>query len=278
MQGFKGFLWLHFRRDTSTPGFFQSVPVQYRQHYPVLPCDILRLVHAVQPQLLCFEFDPPQPCALTAFLEARLRHPNLSVLLVTANHLESLAPWIFRTGVSDRHVKPLSAEQWEVRIAWPLKPKAGLEHSDSKVWCSAASAPAASPLPPCLPWHAPQQSMTAMHKTSAACEFVASHFAEVIRLALVADLCHMCTSEFSRWFKKENGHTFSDYLLKYRISRACELLSGRSVPVKTVAYTVGFNDLSYFARIFRRYVGTTPSAYQQGLMGNGRLTGEALHV
>lgn len=73
----------------------------------------------------------------------------------------------------------------------------------------------------------------------------------------------MCTSEFSRAFKKENGRTFSDYLLRYRISRACDLLSGLSMQVKTVAFSVGFNDLSYFARMFRRYTGTTPSLYQR---------------
>ncbi len=74
----------------------------------------------------------------------------------------------------------------------------------------------------------------------------------------------MSESEFSRVFKKEHGHTFCEYLLKFRISKACDSLVDPSVQVKTVAFEVGFNDLSYFARTFRRYTGVTPSTYQQG--------------
>ena len=57
--------------------------------------------------------------------------------------------------------------------------------------------------------------------------------------------------------------TFCEYLLKFRISKACESLSDPLVKVKTVAFEVGFNDLSYFARTFRRHTGVTPSTYQQ---------------
>lgn len=74
----------------------------------------------------------------------------------------------------------------------------------------------------------------------------------------------MSESEFSRVFKKEHGNTFCDYLLKFRIGKACDSLADPSVQVKTVAFEVGFNDLSYFARTFRRYTGVTPSTYQQG--------------
>ena len=84
-----------------------------------------------------------------------------------------------------------------------------------------------------------------------------------MRLSVVAGHCHMSESEFSRVFKKEHGHTFCDYLLKYRVNKACESLTDPTVQVKTVAFEVGFNDLSYFARTFRRYTGVTPSAFQQ---------------
>ncbi|MEO6986705.1 MAG: AraC family transcriptional regulator [Paralcaligenes sp.] len=108
-----------------------------------------------------------------------------------------------------------------------------------------------------------------MYKTLSAREFVKTHFAETIRLSVVAAHCHMSESEFSRVFKKEHGHTFYEHLLKFRIGRACELLADASVQVKSVAFAVGFNDLSYFARTFRRYTGVTPSTYQQARAANG---------
>ena len=254
MSGFKGFLWLDFRQDASTPGLFQSVPVQYMQRHRVPPCDAIPLIQAVEPQYLCFEFDIPQPLALTALRQTRLQCPDLPVVLVTETHSESLAHWAYRSGVSDYLVKPLSAERLTARLEWLIR--ICLERSASYA-CPAVAAP----LHPSLPWHAPHPP-TPKLKTLAARAFVAAHFAEVIRLAHAADLCHMCTSEFSRAFKKENGQTFSQYLVRHRITQACERLSDPSASVKAVAFSVGFNDVSYFTRTFRRYTGATPSTYR----------------
>lgn len=55
--------------------------------------------------------------------------------------------------------------------------------------------------------------------------------------------------------------TFSDYMMRLRIERACALIEDRPRSIGDVAYSAGFNDLSYFARIFRRYIGMTPTAY-----------------
>ena len=46
-----------------------------------------------------------------------------------------------------------------------------------------------------------------------------------------------------------------------RIFEACKELQHSNVPVANVAYSVGFNDPSYFARVFRRFVGLSPSVY-----------------
>ncbi len=256
MLKFKGFLWLDFRGDPSKPGVFQSASVQFLQRHRVRACDTIGMVQAVEPSLLCFVFDTPQPLALTALRHIQLQLPDLPVVPVTQTRSQSPPLWDLRSDLSDYRVQPLSAARQNARLDGLIS--ACLERSDSNTHPYPASS---APLQHGLPWHAPHPP-TPRHKTLAALEFVAVHFAEAVRLALVADLCHMCTSEFSRVFKKENGRTFSDYLLSYRISKACELLSGLSVQVKTVAFSVGFNDLSYFARIFRRYTGTTPSLYQ----------------
>ena len=254
MSKFKVILWLDFRQPASTPGIFQSIPLQYVQDHRVPPCDTISLIQTVTPQQLCLEFAIPQHLALTASRQARLQCPDTPSEVVTETHSESLARWAYRLSVPDDRVKPLSAERLTARLEWLIR--TCLERSKSYI-CPAGAAP----LQTSLPWHAPQ-TPTPQLKTLAARAFVAAHFAEVIRLAHAADLCHMCTSEFSRAFKKENGHPFSEYLLRYRICKACELLAGPSVQVKTVAFNVGFNDLSYFARVFRRYTGSTPSLYQ----------------
>ena len=55
--------------------------------------------------------------------------------------------------------------------------------------------------------------------------------------------------------------TFQEYVIRYRIFQACTELRHPNVGVANVAYSVGFNDPSYFARVFRRYIGCSPTEY-----------------
>lgn len=69
----------------------------------------------------------------------------------------------------------------------------------------------------------------------------------------------------SHLFRREMGVTFSDYLTKVRVSRAKELLmEGRSV--EDVSECVGYRDGNYFIKIFKKYVGVTPSKYRKSVL------------
>lgn len=76
-----------------------------------------------------------------------------------------------------------------------------------------------------------------------------------------ARACALSQWEFSRRFRAEHGVTFSRYVLRRRIERAKALLAAAPRPVSEVAFAVGFNDLSYFARVFRRFAGLPASAW-----------------
>jgi AraC-like DNA-binding protein len=91
--------------------------------------------------------------------------------------------------------------------------------------------------------------------------FVAVHFHEKFPASAVATHCGLSRFQFSRAFHATFGITFREYLLRYRIRAACERLRGRPESVTAVAYAVGFHDGSYFARMFRRYIGMLPSQY-----------------
>lgn len=56
--------------------------------------------------------------------------------------------------------------------------------------------------------------------------------------------------------------SFGQHLLRYRTERACEQLADPAALAKEVAYSVGFNDVSYFARAFERQLGVCPSKYK----------------
>jgi YesN/AraC family two-component response regulator len=240
----------------STSGLFHLLLPWYDARNLDHPCDTSLPIQACRPHFLCFEFDIPQASDLAVLQQTRLQHPDLPLLMITESHSESLAVWAFRSGVWDYLVKPLTAGDLSTRIDMLthlcLERHAG---DMPPLW--------PAPLPRSVQLLQTPREISQGKKTLLAREFVETHFAEMVRLPGVAGLCHMSESEFSRVFKKEHGHTFCEYLLKFRISKACELLADSSVQVKTVAFDVGFNDGSYFARTFRRYTGVTPSSYQQ---------------
>ena len=69
-------------------------------------------------------------------------------------------------------------------------------------------------------------------------------------------------SYFRTIFKREIGITPYAYVLQYRIKEAKELLS-KGYQVKTVCAKVGFDDVFYFSKVFKKIVGQTPSKYKQ---------------
>ena len=66
----------------------------------------------------------------------------------------------------------------------------------------------------------------------------------------------------SHTFKKETDYTLLNYLTRYRIHKAMELLKDCRVKVYEVAEQVGYRDIAYFSATFKKYTGISPSEYQ----------------
>jgi AraC-like DNA-binding protein len=96
----------------------------------------------------------------------------------------------------------------------------------------------------------------------AAVAHVEQHYAEKLRQIDVARRCGMNSCQFSRAFKFVYGMTYRDYLIRFRVSRACRLLRWRALSHRC-GDGVGFEDPSHFAPAFRRLLGVSPSAYQR---------------
>ena len=67
---------------------------------------------------------------------------------------------------------------------------------------------------------------------------------------------------FCRIFHEVTHYTPMEYLNQYRINRACEMLLDGNETVEDIAYCCGFNDMSYFIKLFKRYKNTTPLRYR----------------
>jgi AraC-like DNA-binding protein len=171
--------------------------------------------------------------------------------MLTAHHSAELVLQALRVRVWDYLVKPVALPELRGRIATLL--------DRSCAERDAAREAIRLPAPP-------RQTRPAL-RSAPAIALIATNFRERVDLAAAARVCHLSPSHFGRVFKREHGVTFSRYLVQYRIRRACDLLAAPGVSVKEVGFGVGFNDLAYFSRTFRRCVGVCPTQYQSGAPG-----------
>ena len=79
---------------------------------------------------------------------------------------------------------------------------------------------------------------------------------------MVARHIGMNRTSFCIFFKRTTGQTFVTYLNEHRIRLACQLLRQKKMSVSEICYAVGFNDVPYFNRVFKRCNGVTPRKYK----------------
>ncbi|MBB3114000.1 two-component system response regulator YesN [Paenibacillus phyllosphaerae] len=93
-------------------------------------------------------------------------------------------------------------------------------------------------------------------------QYVALHLGRRITLEEVAAHLHMNPSYFSRFFKKETGQTFIEYVTCKKMERAKELLDQSTRPVNEICELLGYDNQSYFIKTFKTQVGVTPTEYR----------------
>jgi two-component system response regulator YesN len=107
-------------------------------------------------------------------------------------------------------------------------------------------------------------------RASALIAIVTNHleknYAKEISLNDVASFVQISSFYLSKLFKKELGQNFIDYLTGIRIRKAKALLTDPLNTVKDACYRVGYHDPNYFARVFKKITGMTPTEYQSQYM------------
>lgn len=93
--------------------------------------------------------------------------------------------------------------------------------------------------------------------------FVQAHFKRPIPLYEIADVANMTVPSFCRYFKRISGKTFTHFVNEIRILHACKLLTEQQLSISNVALESGFNNFSYFNRIFKETTDKSPSAYRK---------------
>lgn len=95
--------------------------------------------------------------------------------------------------------------------------------------------------------------------------YIRSNLTKPLSLQETADAIHLSPSYLARLIKNETGQTFTDLVNERRIKFAKELLIHTDMNIKEIAFHTGFNDTSYFGRLFRKLVGCSASTLRKNV-------------
>jgi AraC family transcriptional regulator len=93
-------------------------------------------------------------------------------------------------------------------------------------------------------------------------EHIDNNIDQRISVETLAKLANLSVCYFVRAFKQSVGLTPHDYLIRRRVERTMELLSGTDMSLSEIALAAGFADQSHCARRFRQHVGMSPRDYR----------------
>lgn len=96
-------------------------------------------------------------------------------------------------------------------------------------------------------------------------EYLDNHYCTAISRNDLADVVYLNPNYLSRLFKREMNTSINSYLIDKRIDKAKSLLEHSDMPVHAVSMEVGYNNFSYFTKLFREKTGQTPNEYRKSM-------------
>lgn len=254
-------LLVDLRKHLDEPHLLKSFEAKWSvQRVQPDPEAVVEMIGAYQPQILFFDYDFPDIPSLLAMKESKVVFPSVPIVMVTEQHSEALAMWAHRARVWDYFFKPVSEDELIdchetlVRLIPENKENGGSRKVITR----------SCPIPDDVRFR-DKNNESGRSDVNAAIEYVNRMLTQKITQSDAAKCCKMNVWCFSRSFKKNYNMTFQEYVVRRRMQEAMRLLKHPSAAVTDVCFSVGYTDLSYFTRTFRRYIGTSPSVYKNQL-------------
>jgi AraC-like DNA-binding protein len=92
---------------------------------------------------------------------------------------------------------------------------------------------------------------------------IQSNFLSKIKISEVASIIGLNDSAFSHYFKKRTHYSFTDFINELRLNHATQLMLSQNKNIADICFESGFNNLSNFNRMFKKWKGITPLQYRK---------------
>ena len=94
-------------------------------------------------------------------------------------------------------------------------------------------------------------------------KYIQEHSREELSLTKIAKAVNMNANHLSENFKQVTGINFVEYVARTRFVTACDLLRHCNMRVSEIAFAAGFQSLSQFNRVFKKFSGKSPTQYRR---------------
>lgn len=97
-------------------------------------------------------------------------------------------------------------------------------------------------------------------------QFVENNYSSKISISEMAKSAGLNKNYFSTFFRENIGVTPQQYIIKYRINKACELMRNEGLNIGDISRSVGYDDTLGFSKIFKKDKGISPKKYRENLL------------
>lgn len=214
--------------------------------------EALKRLDADEYDLVVTDINMPEINGLNLIEQIHNRGKNPDIIIVSGYNEFSYAQEAIRLGVKAYILKPIKPEEIEENISIINEKKGSSIAEQTLVRAIEPSEDNGQIIA--------DEKIKAMHPVvQKILLYIGKNYEEAISLQMVAEANRINESYLSALFKQETGLTFSNYLMRFRMSKAMELLKYSDMRVNEVAYRVGYQNPCYFTEQFKKIYDITPS-------------------
>lgn len=94
------------------------------------------------------------------------------------------------------------------------------------------------------------------------CQYIQKNLLKDFLLDDLAEMSNLSLSRFKHRFKEEVGIPPAEYINRYKIEKAKEMVKHDEISIQDIAYDLGFSSPLYFSTVFKKFTGISPSTYR----------------
>ena len=101
------------------------------------------------------------------------------------------------------------------------------------------------------------------NRLSLSVRYINDHYTEQLTVPALAAMEHLSVSRYAELFRAQMNVSPHQYIIRLRLSMACDVLVDSDLSIERIAELTGFRDSFYFSKLFKKHIGTSPLRYRK---------------